>query len=94
MSELTQEQAIALADSGWWYGLPADSVVAFQLFEKRLCMDFSDFHAVVEESLGRPVWTHEFGSAGRLQEEFLGKRPRATLDEILRLIPEEKRIVL
>lgn len=92
---MTREQAIQLAESGWWKDLPADVVVALQLFEDRLCMDFHDFHGAVQEALGRPVFTHEFGSAGteRLKEEFLGRRPRATLQEVLDLIPPEKRLL-
>jgi hypothetical protein len=92
---ITREQAVKLAESGWWKDLPDDVVVAFQLFESRLCMDFDDFHAAVQRSLGRPVFTHEFGTDGakRLEEEFLGKRPRATFEEIVDLIPADKRIL-
>jgi hypothetical protein len=90
----TPEQAIELAKTGWWKDLPADVVAGFQLFEEFLCMDFGDFHGAVEKALGRPVFTHEFGSGGNLQEEFLGKRPRPTLAEVLDLIPTEKRIVV
>ena len=96
MPELTREQAIALAKTGWWKDLPADAVVAFQMFEERLCMDHADFRAAVSESLGRPVQLFEFGSVGmpRLEEEFLGKRPRATLEEVLSLLPPERTIVI
>lgn len=88
------ETAIELANSNWWKGLPAREVAGFQLFTQELCMDFGDFHAAVEESLGRPVWTHEFGFADGLRNEFLGKSPRPTLIEIIEMIPEEKRCVL
>ena len=72
---MEKEDAIKLAESGWWKDLPADVIVAFQLYERRLCMDFGDFHKAVEESLGRPVWTHEFADVEGLRAEFEGKRP-------------------
>jgi hypothetical protein len=95
MSNLTKEQAIALAESGWWRGLPADAIASFQLFEEKLCMDFADFHAAVETALGRPVFTHEFGlDIDGLKHEFLGDRPTPTFTDILALIPEDKRVIV
>jgi len=92
---MTKEQAIKMGKSKWWLGLNSDVITAFQLFEEKLCMNFSDFHKAIEESLGRPVYTHEFGlNLKGLQEEFLGKRPKATLEEILDLIPPEKKIFI
>ena len=92
--ELSQKQAIELAKSDWWKGLPPDVVVAFQLFEDRLCMEFGDFHRGVEQALGREVWTHEFAFIGRLRKEFLELHPRVTLTEIMELIPPEKRVMV
>ena len=95
-SKLTKAQAIALAASGWWKGLPAADIVMFQLFEDKLCMDFSAFHKAVEATLGRVVWTHEFGGVGwqQLQEEFLGDRSAPTWEQIVELIPIKKRMIL
>lgn len=92
--ELTKEQAIALFDSGWWKDKPAREVVNVQLFTTKLIMDFGDFHGAVEEALGRPVWTHEFAHPESLQKEFLGLKPAPTWEEIVNLIPEEKRIIV
>jgi hypothetical protein len=92
--QLTKEQAIQLAESGELDSWDAYEIVAFQLFQERLCMDFGKFHEAVEEVLGRPVWTHEFGWNRRLQEEFNGLRPRPSMEEIMSLIPPEKLIVL
>jgi hypothetical protein len=94
VTELTKDQAIHLAESKWWEGKTDREIVEFQLFTKRLCMPFDLFHKAVESTLGRPVWTHEFGSAGRLKEEFLGDKPAPTFDEIINLIPEDKRILV
>lgn len=94
MSGLTEQQAKALAATGWWKGLPARDVATFQLFEDRLCMDVASFHKAVEEALGRSVWTHEFAFADRLRAEFLGDRTPPTFEEILDLIPHDKRVVV
>jgi hypothetical protein len=84
-----------MAKTKWWKNMKANNIVAFQLFEPLLCMDFTAFHKAVEESLGRSVFTHEFRlNLKGLQDEFLGKRPKATLEEIISLIPEYKRIIL
>ena len=91
---MTREQAIQLAKSGWWKSVSPHDIVMFQLFEKRLCMDFGDFHKAVEEVLGRGVWTHEFAQPDLLQREFLGDRSPPTMTEIVEMIPREKRIIL
>lgn len=56
---------------------------------------FDLIHARLEELIGRPVWTHEFG----LNWEGLMKEARwegraATMSEIVDLIPPEKRLVV
>jgi hypothetical protein len=92
---LTKKKAIALYESGWWRDLDARSIVKFQLFEELLCMPFDEFHKAIEEALGRPVWTHEFGRNWEgLQKEFLGEAGRPTLQEIIEMIPAEKRIIV
>ncbi len=94
MGQITREQAIALATSRWWAGKSARDIVQFQLFESKLCMDFSDFHAAVEEALGRPVFTHEFAWPESLRAEFLGDKRAPTFEEIVELIPAEKRLII
>lgn len=91
---MTRKQAIALYKIGWWKTKTPEEIAAFQLFEERLCMPFELFHEAVEKALGRPVWTHEFGSKGGLREEFRGKKAKHSMQEIIELIPEEKRIVI
>ena len=92
---MTKEQAIAMYDSGWWKDKTAKAIVTFQLFEERLCMPFGDFHEAVEKALGRSVWTHEFGlAADGLKKEFLGEKKPPTMEQIINLIPEAKRILV
>ena len=95
--KLTKKQAINLYDSGWWIGLSAHDIVMFQLFEEkvRICMPFKEFHKAMEEVLKRPIYTHEFGlNIKGLRKEFLGDIPMPTFQDIINLIPKEKRILI
>jgi len=94
MEQLTREQAIAIAQSGEWKDWTDDEIVKFQLFQKRLCLPFDEFHRAVEGVLGRPVYTHEFAHVDNLRAEYLGERQAPTFDEIIGLIPKEKLIVI
>lgn len=92
---LTKKQAIALAKTDWWKPLSHRDRAMFQMFEPLLCMPFDVFHEAVEKALGRPVWTHEFGlNADGLRRELLGEQAAPTMDEIIGLIPAEKRLVI
>jgi len=95
MGELTQEQAIELAESKFWEKMTQQDIAEFQLFTPQLCMPFDVFHQALETALGRPVWTHELGlnAQGIKDELMLGKRP-PTLTEIMDLIPEDKRMIV
>jgi len=45
--------------------LTKEQAIIVSGFTGRIACGFSDFHKDVEKRIGRPVWTHEFGS-----EEF------------------------
>ncbi len=95
MDKLTKDQAIALAGSGFWETMSYRDRAMFQTFEDRLCMPFEVFHEAVTETLGRPVYVHEFGlNRAGLRRELLGEAPTPTLSDILSLIPPEKLVVL
>jgi hypothetical protein len=94
MKQLTKEEAIEFYESGKWEDWPDRALVGFQLFQRRLCIPFEVFHAATEKVLGRPVWTHEFGSVGHLVAEYLGQAPKPSLEDIMNLVPEEKRIIV
>lgn len=93
MKQLTEKQAIEMADSGIWKEWTDEQVVRLQLFQNRLCMDFGRFQEALEGVLGRSVWTHELADPDRIKEEYLGTKPPPTFDEIIEMIPEEKRII-
>lgn len=93
--EITTEKAIELAKSNWWEGLDSKTVAQFQFKVEKACMPFDLFHKAVEEALGRPVWTHEFGlNWDGLIKELNGESPSPTFEEIIDMIPEEKRILI
>ena len=90
-----KQKAIELAESNWWELCTDHEIAEFQLFTVELCMPFSRFHEAMEKALGRPVWTHEFGmNYDGLVAEFLGDRTPPTMQEIIELIPADKRIVI
>lgn len=92
---MTKEEAIKLSETKFWEDMPTYDVAMFQLWEDKLCMPFSVFHEALEKALGRPVWTHELGlNVDGLKEELLGLRPKPSMDDIVNLIPADKRIVI
>ena len=88
---ITKDQAIKLANSKFWKQLSIGNIVRFQLFEDRLCMDWTDFHMAVESALNRPVFSHEFAWPDDLRQEFLMGKSAPTFEERLNLIPESIR---
>jgi hypothetical protein len=90
-----KEKAIELYDSNWWIGKSYREIAEFQLFTAELSCPFDVFHEAVEKSLGRPVFTHEFGlNYDGICREFLGEKEAPTMNEILHMIPQEKLIVV
>ena len=91
---MTEEQAKALFATRFWEEMPPAERSLWQLHERRLCMPFELFHEGVEKILGRSVWTHEFADPERLLAEYYGARPRPTMQEIIGLLPADKRVIL
>jgi hypothetical protein len=92
---MTKEQAIKLYESKFWESMNYHERAQFQLFEPLLCMPFGVFHEAVEKCLNRPVFTHEFGlNIKGLQKEFLGENPKPSFEDIVNLIPEDKRVII
>jgi hypothetical protein len=94
MKQLTSKQAIAFHDSKVWESWTDEQIAGFQLFQKYLAVPFDRFHQAMEKVLGRLIFTHEFGSAGNLEKEFLGLKKAPTFEEILNLIPKDKQIII
>jgi hypothetical protein len=92
--QFTKEQALAFYKSDVWKDWTHEQIVRLQMFQKCLCVDFSYFHECVEKVLGRPVFTHEFAYLDRLIQEYLGAKEAPSFEEIINLIPEEKRILI
>lgn len=61
MAEIDKAEATRLFNSKFWEAMTYRERAEFQLGTALLCMPFSVFHEAVEKSLGRPVYTHEFG---------------------------------
>lgn len=90
-----REAAIALAQTNWWVGKPAREVALIQMHIAECCMPFDLFQGALEEALGRPVYTHELAlSYDRLLMELTGEADAPSLEDIINLIPANKRIVI
>jgi hypothetical protein len=92
---MNKDDAIFLYESKFWEPMSHRDRAVFQMFEDKLCMPFGVFHEAIEKTLGRPVYTHEFGlNREGLQKELMGEAPTPSMEEIMNLIPEHKRIVV
>ncbi len=90
-----KKAAIALYDSEWWKNKTHREIVQLQLFIAELCCPFDIFHEAVEKILDRPVFTHEFGlNYNGICKEFLDENKAPTINQIIEMIPEEKRILV
>ena len=93
-TSLTRKQATALYDSSFWESLACVERARFQLSEERLCMPFDVFVDAVQRSLGRTVTVGEFLNTKALLSEITGEHEPLEIDELLELVPEDKRVLL
>jgi hypothetical protein len=94
LTQLTREQAITCAQKEYWKDWNFQTRALFQIYQDRLCMPFEVFHKAVEETLERPVFTHEFGlNLDGLKAELLGLADAPTLEQIIALA-QDKTIVV
>jgi hypothetical protein len=94
--QLTKKEAIAFAESGKWKKWTDEEVLNFQIYQRKLCMDFGRFKEAMGNVLKRPVYTHEFSSSNfdNLIKEYLKIKSKPELKEIIDLIPKEKLILI
>lgn len=94
-NSIGKEAAIALAETKWWESKTHREIAEFQMTTVELCCPFDVLHESLEAAIGRPVFTHEFGLnwQGLVDELFNGAKP-PTLEEIVNMIPEEKRVLV
>lgn len=92
---MTEGQAIKLAKSKFWETMSLKDRAVFQINERRLCMPFDIFHEAVEKTIGRPVFTHEFGlNYEGIRREIMDGAPPPTFKDIVNLIPKDKQILI
>lgn len=93
--QLTEEQALDLFKSDFWKTLTLKQRARLQAIQGRLFMPFAVFHEAVEKTLGRPVYTHEFGlNWNGIKAELFDGDAAPTMEEIENLIPFEKRLIV
>jgi len=76
-------KAKAKYNKTWWESNDPEVIFLGQIKEEVLLMEFDKFHKAAEEALGRPVYTHEFANTEELLDEFFGKTPKATMENIM-----------
>lgn len=90
-----REAAIALFDSKWWIGKTPREIAKVGLLTAELCLPFDILQNAVEKALGRPVFTHEFAlNFDGIVQELIGERDAPTLQQIIELIPADKRYLV
>ena len=94
MRQFTKKQAFDIAESGIWKDMTDEQIVKMQLYQRRLCMPFGRFHGAMEKVLGRPIFTHEFVGVDRLKQEYEGTRKAPDIEEIMDMIPVDKKIII
>lgn len=62
MKQLTKEQAIEFFENESYKDMSYREIAEFQINQQKLCMPFGIFHEAVEKTIGRSVFTHEFGT--------------------------------
>lgn len=91
---MTREEALAKAATRWWETATAREIFEFQVAEPLLCVPFDVYHKAAEDTLGRPVFTHEFAKPQWLLEELAGRRePLDPMDSLRAIVGPDKPIV-
>ena len=94
-TQLSKEQAITVFNSKCWEDWDYRKKAEFQMIQDKLCMPFEVYREAVEKTLGRPVYTHEFGlnKQGLIDELFEGKDP-PSFEDVMDLIPKDKQPII
>ena len=86
--QMTKEQAISFHDSGAWKHLGFRARAELGMSQQLLCMPFSVLHEALEKTIGRPVYTHEFGINWQgLYDEVFNEGESPSLKEIIEMLP-------
>ena len=84
-----------MAETKWWEGRPAKEVALIGLLTRELCLPIDELYKALHDALGRGVYTHEIAlNLDALIQELHGERDAPTLEDIINLIPAEKRILI
>jgi len=91
-----REKAWRLAKTEWWKESTPREIVEFQLRTQELCVPIPDLLDALQKTFGRPVLLHELSSSNStaLLDEFYGDKEAPVWQEIINLLPEERRIIV
>lgn len=89
------ERAMKLVATKWWETATPREIAHLQLWRRECICPLSLFVDSLSPALGRPVMHHELGCDwDGLCLELIGERDAPTMQQIVGLIPEDKRMVL
>ena len=95
MRQITKEEAIFIHEKRLWEDWSYGQRAKFQLYQERLAMPFDVFHEAITKMLKRDVYTHEFAMNRQgLIDEVNGIAGAPTFDEIVAMIPPEKKVIV
>lgn len=94
MRQLTKQEALDFTKTEAYKKMSKKDIAAFQLQQRLLCVEFDKFHECLEAALNRPVFTHELINPASLLKEMYGEKEPPTFEDILTMIPKEKRVVV
>lgn len=92
--DLAQETAVALYEASWWKSFGLQESAVLQLHQDRLCMPINKFKEALSFAFGRTIFSHELRDPDRLKAELSSLKKAPTFQEVLDMIPLEKRVVV
>jgi lysozyme family protein len=94
MKQLSKNDAIFIYKSKIWEKWSDEDIVKFQLYQDLIAIPPARFQKALEKILKRPVMLHEIAFRKKfIIEEYLGIRPKPKEEDIINLIPKERRII-
>jgi hypothetical protein len=89
VTQLTQKQAIAFAESGTWRDWDFRTRALFQVHQNRMCIPLEEYYKALSQTLGRDIYRHEpYLNQPQLREELMGVVGAPCLDQIIALLPQ------
>lgn len=95
MIQFSKGQANRILNSGIWQNWTPQQICTIQLFQRFNCVLPSNFFYSLEKCLNRKLTIEEFlMNRQKLIKEFLKGNREPTIEDVLKMIPEDKLDIL